>query len=102
MKFTTESGSFYELDLAGRRMRRLEGKGPPTPRMGADGGWRDYLVISFPCVGARLLVSWCYLNGVVQCTTTSPITRLDTTEEDNEFMAQMALSLGQSQNSPMC
>lgn len=40
MTFRTESGSVYEVDDLGTRVRRVEGLGDPTPRVGSDGEWR--------------------------------------------------------------
>lgn len=37
----TVSGSKYEVDVAGRRARRLSGESPATPRM-PDGVWRNF------------------------------------------------------------
>lgn len=42
MRFTTASGSVYEVDTAKKRIRRLNGVKDPTPRQGKDGEWRSY------------------------------------------------------------
>lgn len=34
--------STYEVDLPGRRVRRITGERQPTPRQGTDGDWRGY------------------------------------------------------------
>lgn len=46
MRFTTASGSLYEVDFSQKRIRRLSGKNDPTPRQGADGEWKVYEEIS--------------------------------------------------------
>lgn len=43
MRFTTISGSLYEVDTTAKKIRRLNGKGDPTPRQGKDGEWQPYL-----------------------------------------------------------
>ena len=101
MKFVTVTGSLYELDLTGRKIRRLEGKGSPTPRQGKDGEWKDYVAVSIPCVGSPLLVTWRVdaEDGTTwfRMTATSKILSIDeVTEEDNIHLTQMALSLGES------
>lgn len=103
MKFVTITGSIYELDLSARRLRRLEGKLPPTPRQGVDGEWREYASVSIPRVGSSLLTTWRVVQdgdgfSVMQMTATSKILSIEgMTEQDNLFLAQMALSLGQAQ-----
>lgn len=41
VKLRTEY-SLYELDRAGKRVRRLSGEAYPTSFIGEDGVWRDY------------------------------------------------------------
>ena len=70
--YHTESGSVYEVDSDGPRVRRVTGTTPPTPYFGQDGVWQ-------PCISAReftapngtvdLLVHWRDLK----ITWTSPI-----------------------------
>lgn len=45
MIFSTETGSTYEIDLGGSRVRRLSNVlgTPPTACFGADGEWRSYI-----------------------------------------------------------
>lgn len=59
-RIKTESGSVYELDLTGKRIRRLSGVAAPTARQGADGSWRAYDAIwpIEPRVGRGMLISW--------------------------------------------
>ncbi len=42
MKFTTASGSVYEVNTDSKKIRRLNGVKDPTPRTGKDGEWRSY------------------------------------------------------------
>lgn len=67
MRLHTASGSVYELDESQKRIRRVSGKEPPTPRQGPDGEWREYdIVVAVdrfgvmrdPCVGCVLIIAW--------------------------------------------
>lgn len=42
MRFTTASGSVYEVDTKAKKIRRLNGVTDLSPRMGKDGEWRSY------------------------------------------------------------
>lgn len=56
----TVSGSKYEVDVGGRRARRLEGERPATSRM-PDGVWRSFtgmLPINGPELGKRMFFEW--------------------------------------------
>ena len=60
MKFTTQSGSVYEINTDSKKIRRLKGKEDPTPRQGKDGEWRPY-VDTFPNpiqVGKGVVIAW--------------------------------------------
>ena len=60
MKFTTETGSIYEVNTDSKQIRRLNGAKDPTPRQGKDGEWRSYLTI-FPSpikVGLGVIIRW--------------------------------------------
>ena len=58
MIITTLSGSRYEID--GTRIRRLSGKNDPTPRIGKDGAWKEFLSIrpEIPQIGSPLMILW--------------------------------------------
>lgn len=61
MKFTTETGSQYEIDLEIRKIRRLgnEKNKSPTNRQGTDGEWKQYTYVHpAPTIGRELLVCW--------------------------------------------
>lgn len=58
MIFQTESGSTYEIELQDKKVRRLNGTGDATPRMGTDGEWKSYVDISDLIIGSRILFVW--------------------------------------------
>ena len=60
MKFTTVSGSVYEVNTDSKQIRRLNGAKDPTPRQGPDGQWRAYSDIAPdpPKVGASVAIRW--------------------------------------------
>lgn len=60
MIIRTETGSLYEIDAAGERIRRLHGKAPATARTARtapDGEWRSGTA-SNPTIGRPLLIVW--------------------------------------------
>lgn len=57
MKFTTEN-STYEVDVQESRIRRLGGNADPTPRQGADGEWKHFVLITPIEPGQRVFVDW--------------------------------------------
>lgn len=71
MIFKTESGSKYEWDRFGKRIRRISGVRPPTASIGADGEWHAYdkAIIE---LGQRAFVHWRGGRGLV----TSRVTEL--------------------------
>lgn len=60
MRFTTASGSVYEVNTDSKQIRRLNGVKDPTPRQGQDGQWRAYDEIfpDPPKVGSSLVIKW--------------------------------------------
>jgi hypothetical protein len=58
MKFTTVSGSVYEVNTDSKQIRRLNGSKDPTPRQGPDGQWRSYEDITPINVGASVAIFW--------------------------------------------
>lgn len=58
MFFITETGSHYEVDYNGKRVRRLGGEHVSTPRQGPDGEWKEYEFISTPTQGKQVLIVW--------------------------------------------
>jgi hypothetical protein len=82
MKFTTETGSVYEVDPVLRLVRRVYGTSEPTPRVGKDGEWRTYLMIPTPAVGWPVTIAWGLVRQpdgyrIVQCTQTSPVASVE-------------------------
>lgn len=58
MKFTTATGSVYEVNTDSKQIRRLTGVKDPTPRQGKDGEWRTYIDTTPIKVGQQLLIRW--------------------------------------------
>jgi hypothetical protein len=60
MIFTTKSNSTYDIDIANKRIRRLNGNNEPQPRQGQDGEWKTYAAIlpTIPQVGEILIIFW--------------------------------------------
>lgn len=58
MRFTTVSGSLYEVDQENKKIRRLNGNADPTPRQGKDGEWRGYLNDLHIEVGQSVVIAW--------------------------------------------
>lgn len=52
------TNSTYELDMVGKRIRRLTGQNAPTEETGQDGEWRGFEYCTTPCVGRSLRVLW--------------------------------------------
>lgn len=78
----TISGSRYEIDLAGKRARRLSGGGPATARM-PDGVWRAFTLMyppAGPVLGQCMSFLWAdaevgpaAADGCTPGTVTSPV-----------------------------
>ena len=79
IKFTTLSGSVYELDRENKCIRRLTGIANPTPRQGKNGEYRTYLYIhpELPELNESLLITWYIEDGIHKCTETSPIISME-------------------------
>lgn len=54
----TETGSIYQIDVAGRRARRVTGLNAPTPRTGADGEWHGIAGMLPVQLNRRMLFEW--------------------------------------------
>lgn len=86
MLVETVSGSKYEVDLGGRRARRLSGESPATPRM-PDGVWRTFSRMhpqQGPTLGKSMMFEWAdesvgpkALPGAEPGTITTPVFLLD-------------------------
>ena len=82
LKFTTETGSQYEVDEERSRIRRTSGSNSPTVHMGKDGKWKKYQSISSIQTkksssivkGHPVMILWGVTgDGVVQTTITSVV-----------------------------
>ena len=60
MRFTTASGSVYEVDEKAKKIRRLNGVTDLSPRMGKDGEWRSFrqLLPNPITVGSGVAIVW--------------------------------------------
>jgi hypothetical protein len=60
MRFTTASGSVYEVDEKAKKIRRLNGTTDLSPRMGKEGEWRPYKrLLPDPIkVGSGVAIVW--------------------------------------------
>jgi hypothetical protein len=54
----TESGSVYDVDLEGKRIRRVHGRLGPSDTKPQDGIWRDFTGLDGPEVGRSMVVYW--------------------------------------------
>ena len=57
MKFKTISGSIYEVDEQGKKIRRLYGTEEATSRQGKDGDWKSFDHLDLE-VGASAMIFW--------------------------------------------
>ena len=58
VRFLTETGSLYEYDPSGKRVRRLYGKTQATARMGVDEEWKPATLAKNPEVGKNAIIIW--------------------------------------------
>lgn len=74
LRFTTISGSIYELDDDAKRIRRVIGITPQT-RVGPDGQWKEFLSTTQPMPGQSVIIIWAIemVDGqpIAKTTTTS-------------------------------
>ena len=84
-RFTTETGSIYEVDETNKKIRRLSGNKDATGRQG-DGDWKSYqgLVLK---LNESALIFWTdevkpFINGAIPATETSYVVSI--TESDSE------------------
>lgn len=83
MRFLTETGSQYELDLKAKKIRRLGGEHDPTPRQGKDGEWRSFHDVTAVRVGKPVTIIWSgqpgtmgAAEGALPATSTSLVTKV--------------------------
>lgn len=58
VRVRTESGSVYDVDVAGQRIRRVHGRHGPADTQPQDGIWRRFAGIEGPEVGLPMVVYW--------------------------------------------
>lgn len=58
MKFKTQTGSVYQVDLKNKKFRRVIGVTKATARVGDDGGWKTYKEIIGPKIGCECLFAY--------------------------------------------
>ena len=54
----TESGSVYDVDHAGMRIRRVHGRHGPADTQPQDGIWRSFIGLEGPTAGRPMVVYW--------------------------------------------
>lgn len=67
--------SAYEVDVTGKRIRRLSGKEDSTPRQGEDRIWKDFQSISDIKKDVSVLIVWSE-EGAIPSTLTSPVVKV--------------------------
>ena len=81
MKFTTQSGSVYEVNQTDKQIRRVSGSKKPTLRQGQDGDWKSYSTLSPIKVGQPVVIVWAIVDGtsetVFKTTFTSDVTEIN-------------------------
>lgn len=58
LRVRTESGSVYDVDLDGQRIRRVHGRHGPADTQPQDGIWRRFAGIEGPEPGLPMVVYW--------------------------------------------
>lgn len=58
LRVRTESGSVYDVDLDGCRIRRVHGRHGPADTQPQDGIWRRFAGIEGPEPGRPMIVYW--------------------------------------------
>lgn len=77
MIYKTRSGSVYQVDHEGKRVRRMSGENDPTPRQGVDGEWKSFHHINEEIAPGHLFFDW---DGEGHGTITSKV--VETIEEN--------------------
>lgn len=54
----TESGSVYDVDHEGKRIRRVHGRHGPADTQPQDGIWRSFVGLEGPIAGQPMVVYW--------------------------------------------
>jgi hypothetical protein len=58
LRVRTESGSVYDVDHAGMRIRRVHGRHGPADTQPQDGIWRSFTGLEGPTAGEPMVVYW--------------------------------------------
>ncbi len=58
MIYVHTANSTYQLDMKGKRIRRIRGRVDPTPRFSPDGEWKEFEMISAVRLDTPLQVIW--------------------------------------------
>jgi len=58
LRVRTESGSVYDVDHAGMRIRRVHGRHGPADTQPQDGIWRSFTGLEGPTAGKPMVVYW--------------------------------------------
>ncbi|MGH9089471.1 MAG: hypothetical protein ACRDYZ_15415 [Acidimicrobiales bacterium] len=58
LRVRTESGSVYDVDQVGQRIRRVHGRHGPADTQPQDGIWRRFAGIEGPEPGRPMIVYW--------------------------------------------
>lgn len=58
LRVRTESGSVYDVDRAGMRIRRVHGRHGPADTQPQDGIWRSFTGLEGPTAGEPMVVYW--------------------------------------------
>jgi hypothetical protein len=57
-RIRTESGSVYDIDHVGKRLRRVHGRHGPADTQPQDGIWREFQGLEGPRIGEAMVVYW--------------------------------------------
>ena len=58
LRVRTESGSVYDVDREGMRIRRVHGRHGPADTQPQDGIWRSFIGLEGPTPGEQMVVYW--------------------------------------------
>lgn len=63
LRVRTDSGSVYDVDHDGKRIRRVHGRLGPSDTKPQDGIWRQFVGLDGPVVGETMVVYWASQDG---------------------------------------
>lgn len=92
MKFSTDSGSIYEIDFWEKKIRRASGHASGNIDL-KDDEWRRYHEIIIPVVGWPFWIVWDH--QLTMTTRTSPVKEiLEMGERDRSFFLSFVTAVG--------